>query len=1250
MLVGYRPSPQQLRLFRLAEVVGGKTSSARCWVRLRGAVNPGRLAAALGRVVARQAVLRTRLERLPGMSLPMQVEDPASGGPIPLVRIDLVSLSATARDAALAALWPLPRPAAAPFAARLLALSATEAVLDLDLLPWAADEATLDLLAREIAAAWAAIGAAGAVKTAAIGEGAAKVAPAGEDGEEPFRYAQYAAWRNGLADDEYAAEGRAFWEGLHLRDTEQLALPADLEDTEPGAFSPRRAARSLPASMARRLRETADAIGVPLEIFLLAAWHALLFRWTGRSEGLTGRLVSGREHELLARVLGPLAEALPVRVSLAPDLPFAELARRLAAWCDETSGWQEHFYLGDAFAPEAPGEEPAGFSTLFAWRDEVPAASSAIPAVDGLAFAVERRQACPERSDLLLQVAGAGSGLALDLAYDSGRRQRAAADRLLAQVETLAASAADAPETPLARLALLPPAELAALTTALSGPEGEPPERLRPLHRLLQEQAARTPDRIAVAWRDEHLTYVALDARANRLARHLRAAGLGPEGVVGLLLGRSLDLIVALWAVLKAGGACLPLDPLHPPARLLAMVEAAGARLVVSRGALAEIREIGAPGAPGALTERGELGALAEVDEPGVLAAQLMVSHGALPGNGDLGEPGAAAKPPWRIVDLDSAAAAIARQPGSPLAECTTPEGLAYVIFTSGTTGRPKGVMVEHRSVANLLGALRRTIYDHFASSGRPLVVGLNAPLVFDAAVKQWIQLLSGHTLRLVPEEVRPDGEAFAALVRATGIDAIDCTPSQLGGLLAAGFAAAGEGGPRIVLVGGEAIDAATWRRVAELEALGPARFFNVYGPTECTVDATARPIGASSEAVGAAAAPMLPTLGRPLPGVHAAIVDAGLEPLPHGAAGELLIGGAGVARGYLGQPALTALRFVPDPFSGAAGARLYRTGDLVRLTAAGEIEFLGRRDHQVKVRGFRIELEEVEAALLAEPAVRQAAVRRFEDQSGARLVAYVAPRDPAGAGNATTTAAGSGSSAVIGVGVEVGAGAGTSTETGGTAARTGTAADPSTATGPRPGPAADPGTASSTRPGPAPETTEGDLRAALRRRLPEFMVPAQIVILRDLPLTASGKLDRAALPPPESVRPARAPFVAPASAAERTVAAVWAEVLGVEQVGRDDNFFDLGGHSLLMVRAHGRLQEAFGRPVSMVEMFRLPTVAALAAHLAQAAAGAATAATTPAPAALTAAQERGARQREEQERQRQAMARAAAARAREVR
>ncbi len=1209
ILVGYRPSPQQLRCFRLAEGERGEVFRARCRVRLRGAVDADRWAAALARVVTRQAILRTRLERLPGMSQPVQVEDPAGAGPFPLVQIDLGGLVAAARDAALAAVWQLPRPAGAPFAARLLALSPAEAALDLDLPPWAADEPTLDLLVEEIAAAWAAVGN-GTAGAAAPGSEAARQAPIERDGEEPFQYAQYAAWRNGLAEDDDAAEGRAFWEGLRLRDTPLLALPADLDDPEdagPRAFAPRRADRMLPVALARRLREAAGAIGVPLEIFLLAAWQAVLFRWTGRSYGLSGRLVSGREHELLARVLGPLAEVVPVRASLAPDLPFAELARRLAAWCDETSAWQEHFRLEDAVAPGAPDKEPGGFAAVFAWRDEAapavspgipPAVSPGIPPIaspgvlpavsPGILpaaspstspvaapaaipmLAVERRRAWAERCDLLLQATEAGDGVALHLVYDSGRWRRAAADRLLAQIETLAASAAAAPVTPLARLALLPPAEVAAVTAALRGPQGEPPERLRPLHRLFEEQAARTPDRVAVACGDQALTYAELDARANRLARHLRAAGLGPEGSVGLLLDRSLDQIVALWAVLKAGGACLPLDPLHPPARLLAMVEAAGARIVVSRGALSEIGEVRSISEAGAIGEIGsirELGALSETGAVGGVG--LVVSRGVLAEIGEIGEAGelgrahelgAAPSLPFRVVDLDAEGAAVARQPGAALPDGTAAGQLAYVLFTSGTTGRPKGVMVEHRSVANLLGALRRTIYDRHAEPGRPLVVGLNAPLVFDASVKQWIQLLDGHTLRLVPEEVRPDGEALAAFVRAAGIDALDCTPSQLRGLLAAGFAAAGERGPRMVLVGGEAIDTATWRRLAELEAAGPARFYNVYGPTECTVDATARAVAGVADVADVAGAPRWPTLGRPLPGVHAAIVDPDLEPVPHGAAGELLIGGAGVARGYLGQPDLTALRFVPDPSPGAAGARLYRTGDLVRLTAAGEIEFLGRRDHQVKVRGFRIEIEEVEAALLDDPAVRQAAVRRFEDEAGARLVAYVALRDAAGAG-----------------------------------------------------------------------AGEGALRAALRRRLPEFMVPAQIVTLRDLPLTAAGKLDRAALPPPDRVRPARAPFVAPESAAERTVATVWSEVLGVEQVGRDDNFFDLGGHSLLMVRAHGRLQEAFGRPVSMVEMFRLPTVAALAGHLVHGAA---------APAALTAAQERGARQRAEQERQRQEMAR----------
>ncbi|HEV3052756.1 MAG TPA: amino acid adenylation domain-containing protein, partial [Longimicrobium sp.] len=442
------------------------------------------------------------------------------------------------------------------------------------------------------------------------------------------------------------------------------------------------------------------------------------------------------------------------------------------------------------------------------------------------------------------------------------------------------------------------------------------------VHELFEAQVERTPGAVAVSFEGEQVTYAELDARANRLAHHLRDLGVGPDARVGLCLERGVDAIVGLLAALKAGGAYVPLDPSYPVERLREMLADSRPVALLTQASLRE--RVGSLNVP--------------------------------------------------AVALDADADAWAGRPETPPARLgLTPEHLAYVIYTSGSTGRPKGVMVRHGSVVNLASALNSRIY---AAHSAPLRVGVNAPLVFDGSVKQIVQLLAGHALCPVPETVRRDPAALVAWLDDERVDAVDMTPSLLRLALAEGLGR--DGSPRFVLVGGEAVDEELRERMSRVST----RFYNVYGPTECTVDATAREIGASGPASA---------IGGPLPNVATYVLDPRLLPVPVGVPGELYVGGAGLARGYLDRPGSTAERFVPDPFGGEPGARLYRTGDRVRWMADGTLEYLGRLDVQVKVRGYRIELGEIEVRLAEHPDVRESVVVAREDQPGdRRLVAYV--------------------------------------------------------------------------------------------------------------------------------------------------------------------------------------------------------------------------------------------------------------------
>ncbi len=604
----------------------------------------------------------------------------------------------------------------------------------------------------------------------------------------------------------------------------------------------------------------------------------------------------------------------------------------------------------------------------------------------------------------------------------------------------------------------------AATPLPAADPGSTPSVRTSPvptLHRLFEIQAARTPSRTAASCHRRSFSFAQLNAWANRIAHTLVAMGVGPETPVGLFLDRSSQVLAAILGVLKAGGAYVPLSPAHPSGRVRGILADTGARVVLTETSLAA---------------------------SSALAGLVTVC---LDGPDDV------------LSSVES--------------NCDTrssADNLAYVIYTSGSSGAPKGVEVSHRSVVNLLQALRGLVY---APLGGPCQVSLNAPTVFDASVKQWIQVLDGHTLHVVPEEARLDPEALWRFARERRLDVLDCTPSQLKALVdCEAWTRSTERGLRAVLVGGESIDDELWTTLAGWNA---TTFFNVYGPTECTVDATA-----------ARVAGPLSNIGVDIEGCQTYVLDGSLSPQPLGAPGEVFIGGAGVARGYRGQPGLSAERFLVDPFSTVPGSRMYRTGDRACRLASGALRYLGRLDNQVKLRGNRIELDEIASALRGSPEVRDAlALVRGgaggRDSGEALLVAYVVPR-------------------------------------------------------------------------PGIKINRERLRAHLRLRLPDYMVPGAFVVLERFPLTTNGKLDVATLPAADP-HPGQGEGGEPGGTpTQQTVAAIWREVLDLPTVGFEENFFDVGGHSLRMVKVHARLRAALGRDVPMVELFRNPTISALARYL----------------------------------------------------
>ncbi|MFJ6167558.1 amino acid adenylation domain-containing protein [Micromonospora orduensis] len=577
------------------------------------------------------------------------------------------------------------------------------------------------------------------------------------------------------------------------------------------------------------------------------------------------------------------------------------------------------------------------------------------------------------------------------------------------------------------------------------------------LPRLLAAQAARTPDALAVSFEGRsELSYRELHERAGQLARQLTTRGAGPETVVAVALPRSESLVVALLGVLQAGAAYLPIDPDLPAGRVEFMLGDARPVLLLTDAATATVLP-------------------ATAGLPVVLVEDAMVG----------GPPAAAATGTGHARPL---------LPGHP----------AYVIYTSGSTGRPKGVSVSHSAIVN-----RLTWMDSEYPLSADDRVLQKTPYSFDVSVWEFFwPLLTGAALVLARPGGHQDPAYLAELIGNAAVTTLHFVPSMLDAFLAAGGAAR-YNTVRRTFCSGEALSGRLAARF--LRETGGSPLHNLYGPTETAVDST---YWACTPGDGRQA----PPIGRPIANTRVFVLDGALEPVPVGVTGELYLAGAGLARGYLRRPGLTAERFVACPFG--RGERMYRTGDLVRWRADGNLEFLERADDQVKIRGFRIELGEIEAALAAHPGVAQAAAAAREDPSGdRRLVGYVVP-----AANA--------------------------------------------------------------------EVDPAVVRAAVARQLPEYMVPAGVVVLAALPLTTSGKLDRRALPAPEFEAPAGGR--APASPREEILCELFADVLGVDRVGVEDSFFALGGHSLLAIRLTSRIRSVLGVEVPVRTLFRNPTVASL--------------------------------------------------------
>ncbi len=924
----------QERLWFLDRLIpGGTAYNVPVAIRLRGALDTAALAGAFGEIVRRHESLRTTFAAGEGGA--WQRVGPPS--PAALALIDLGSLPAAAAGAAEAdlAAAEAERPfdlARGPLIRTvLLRRSAGDHLLLLTMHHIVSDAWSLGVLVRELGELYA----------------AAHERRPSPLTELPIQYADYAAWQRRWMAGEVLAGELAHWRAALADLPAALELPADRPRPPEQSFRGAERGFALPPALWSALGAAARRSGVTLYMLLLAAFDVLLYRLTGQRDLAVGSPIAGRTRAETFGLIGLFVNTLVLRATVADDDTLATLLPRLrqtalAAYAHQDLPFEK---LVEALAPARDLARSPVVQVMLALQN-APLGALTLP---GLTLEPLRLAGRAAKLDLTLSVVEADGGAIGYWEHASDLFDHATIARLAERFAALLAgavvdlAAAGEPRR-LDDLPLLSAAERQQLREWNDTPAwlGQCVERAgTTLYGLIAAQIERTPGAVAVSLAGDELTYRQLGDAAERLARRLAGKGVGPGVLVGLCVERSLELMVGLVAILAAGAAYVPLDPAYPAERLAHMVENAAVGVLLTHGAAASALPL--HGA--AVAETPETPELVEIDLAALLAAA--------PDRSDLPLPAA------------------------------DPDDLAYVIYTSGSTGRPKGAMNSHRAVVNRLLWMQRA----FGLTGEDRVLQ-KTPISFDVSVWElfW-PLLAGARLVLARPGGHQDAAYLAHLVALERITTVHFVPSMLQAFVAAPGVEACTSLRRVV-ASGEALPRELARRLAERN---PAPLWNLYGPTEAAVDVTCRDcrVGAGDGLGGSV------PIGRPISGVEIRLLDPSLRPVPVGGAGELAIGGLAPGRGYWRRPDLTAERFVPDPLSALPGARLYRTGDLARFLADGSLDYLGRLDHQVKVRGVRIELGEVEAALAAHPAVAEAVViLRPELPGGGGLVACLTRRD----------------------------------------------------------------------------------------------------------------------------------------------------------------------------------------------------------------------------------------------------------------
>lgn len=1057
--------------------------------RLTGSLQQPLLCQSIQAIVQRHEILRTTFEVVDGQL----VQVIRAELPVAPSLADLRTLPANRRDEiALEQIWqeiqqPFHLAKGPLFRVRLWQLHDTEHLLLMALHHIIFDEWSSGVLIRELGQLYA-----------ALVENKPATLP-----ELPIQYADFAHWQRQWLQGEVLNAQVHYWK-QQLKDVPALNLPGagsrsalhSLVRGHQGASQ----LLELPQQLLDKLEELSQQSGVTLFMTLLAAFQALLYRYTGQTDIAVGSPIANRHRSELEGLIGFLVNSLVLRSDLSGDPRFCQVLERvrdvtLAAYAHQDLPFEK---LVEELQPvRSLGQNPL-FQVVFALQN-TPMEQLVLP---GLVLSPVELETKTARFDLELYVWkcadnfrnlwGQGwqqsDGLRGVIVYNTEVFNSASIASLRHHFQTLLEGIVADPETPLSALPLLTAEEQRALWQNWHRDPSNYPANAG-IHRGFEAQVKQRPMAIAVKFGDQSFTYGALNQGSNQLARYLQRLGIGTETPVGICLDRSVEAIAAMLAVLKAGGAYVPLDPSYPPERLHFMIEDAGITVVLTQ------------------------------------------AHWA-----DALQPGKA-----KVVCLEQEWSAIAQESDDNLSTFSTADQLAYVIYTSGSTGTPKGVTVPHRAVNRLV---RQTNYVQIEPDDRVAQV---ANLAFDAATFEvWGALLNGAQLIGIERETTLSPTDFVTELQQQQTSILFLTTAlfnQTVSQIPTAFQAL-----KYLLFGGEMVNVDHVRTA--LRQGKPQHLIHVYGPTENTTFSTWYEVQDVLEN-----ATTIP-IGQAIANTQVYLLDAHLNPVPANVVGEIYLGGVGLARGYLNRPTLTTERFVPDPFwkieenetwktenekpcshPSSSTPLLYKTGDRALYRTDGNLEFLGRTDDQIKMRGFRVELGEIETVIAQHPAIQTAVVIVREmngdspgtTQSDRQLIAYIVPQ--------------------VSTVSEV-----------------------------------------------LPVPTERELRSFLKQTLPAYMLPAAFVVLDMLPLTANGKVDQKALPPPNLIIAEKInPTIAPTSSLEASLVELWTQLLGRQQVGIDDNFFELGGHSLLATQLVSRIRDRLQVELPLRSVFETPTISELA-------------------------------------------------------